>query len=216
VFAWYGALNGITLATVKALSPGVPDFYQGHLAIELSLVDPDNRRAVAFDHRHALLAQAKEVAAAPDRRAALREMLDHAPDGRAKFWATWRALQLRRAHEAMLRAADYTPLDVRGKRAQHVIAFARSDGSQWVVVVAARLFASLGLRVGEAPVGPVWGDTRIVCPEGLRARLAQPGCQLECAVSGQRRAAEEDTLSVAQLLGSFPVAALQVVGGDVR
>ena len=57
--AWFGALNGLTMALLKCLSPGVPDIYQGHEAIELSLVDPDNRRAVDFQRRGALLDEAQ-------------------------------------------------------------------------------------------------------------------------------------------------------------
>ena len=36
--------------------PGVPDVYQGTELWEQSLVDPDNRRPVDFDHRAAVLA----------------------------------------------------------------------------------------------------------------------------------------------------------------
>jgi (1->4)-alpha-D-glucan 1-alpha-D-glucosylmutase len=71
LLGWYGALNGIAMATIKCLSPGVPDLYQGHETIELSLVDPDNRRPVDYVRRRALLAQAEELAALPERTAAL-------------------------------------------------------------------------------------------------------------------------------------------------
>jgi (1->4)-alpha-D-glucan 1-alpha-D-glucosylmutase len=56
-YAWFGALNGIALVAIKVLSPGVPDFYQGHEAIELSLVDPDNRRPVDYETRRRRLAR---------------------------------------------------------------------------------------------------------------------------------------------------------------
>ena len=36
---------------LKLTSPGVPDIYQGQELWEFSLVDPDNRRAVDYDHR---------------------------------------------------------------------------------------------------------------------------------------------------------------------
>ncbi len=59
-----GALNSITQLVLKAMQPGVPDFYQGTETWDLSLVDPDNRRAVDFASRRALLAGDTE--AAPD------------------------------------------------------------------------------------------------------------------------------------------------------
>jgi (1->4)-alpha-D-glucan 1-alpha-D-glucosylmutase len=203
VFAWYGALNSITLATLKTLSPGVPDFYQGHEAIELSLVDPDNRRAVDFERRRVLLAEMQAIAGTAERSAALRGLVAQAVDGRAKFCATWAALQLRRTHETALRGADYVPLEVRGTKAQHALAFARREGAQWVVVVGARLCASFGLRVGEAPIGDAWGDTVIVWPTDE----AEPPA-LHDAISGRQHVLQGGTLPLAALLRDFSVAAL--------
>ncbi len=153
LFAWYGALNSITLAALKCLSPGVPDFYQGHAAIELSLMDPDNRRPVDHALRRALLQRAEASCQLADRPAELRELLSRAADGEAKFRVTWAALQLRREHAAMLRDAEYLPLALTGERAAHVVAFARRQALRWIVVVAPRLYASLGLAVGQPPIG---------------------------------------------------------------
>ena len=208
VFAWYGALNGMTIGTFKALSPGVPDFYQGCEAIELALVDPDNRRPVDYPRRSELLAAAQQIVDASDRSGTLRDWLQHAPDGRAKFWATWRALQVRREHAGMLGSADYVPLEVRGERAQHVVAFARHDGQQWLVVVGARLFAGLGLEVGELPIGAVWGDTAIVLPQTPGdAASSLPG-SFKDAMSGLAHTPADGVLPVAKLFSDLPVAVL--------
>ena len=40
---------------LKLTVPGVPDIYQGDELLRLSLVDPDNRRAVDWDERRAAL-----------------------------------------------------------------------------------------------------------------------------------------------------------------
>jgi (1->4)-alpha-D-glucan 1-alpha-D-glucosylmutase len=177
---------------------------QGCEAIELMLVDPDNRRAVDFERRQAWLATAQALAASDDRRSALRELLQHGADGRAKFWATWRVLQLRASHAPVLRDGAYLPLEVRGDKARHVLAFARHDGQRWVVAVVTRLAASMGLAVGEAPVADHWGDTCLVWPDSAAARPTA----LVCAISGQRHAWLDETLSLAQVLRDFPVAAL--------
>ena len=46
--ALLGALNSLSQITLKAMMPGVPDFYQGTEFWDLSMVDPDNRRPVDF------------------------------------------------------------------------------------------------------------------------------------------------------------------------
>jgi len=208
VIAWYGALNGLSLAALKSLSPGVPDYYQGHELIELSLVDPDNRRPVDFGLRRGLIDEASSLLLRADRDVVLRQWLTHAVDGRAKFWVTWRTLQLRRQHEALLHSAEYLPLEVRGKHAQHVVAFARHSGDAWLMVIAARLYASLGRPVGEPPLGADWGDTAVVWPAAECASAAARQPWLEDAISGQRHAVRAGTLPLSEVLSAFPVAAL--------
>ena len=103
----------------------------------------------------------------------------------------------------MLGRAEYLPLEARGERARHVVAFARRDGAQWVIVVATRLFAWLGLRAGEAPVGAVWGDTAIELPAGDAALPA--GTRLVDVMSGSdacgRRARPAARIVAARLPG---------------
>jgi len=204
--AWYGALNGLTLAAVKGLSPGVPDYYQGHETIELALVDPDNRRPVDYAHRHALLQQALTVDKLPKRTAALREWLDQAPDGRAKFWVTRCVLRIRKSMDMLYRHPTYVPLEVHGARAQHLIAFAVHDGNRCVMAVAGRLYASLGLAVGVAPVGATWDDTEVGWPLS-EPHGARP-VDLEDQITGQR-CGPGPRWPVADLLRDFPVATLQ-------
>ena len=214
IIAWFGALNSLTLALVKTLSPGVPDFYQGHELIELSLVDPDNRRAVDFERRRHGLAEAQRLQALPDaaaRLAVLRDWVAHAPDGRAKLWVTWRALQLRRSHETLLRHAEYLPLELRGSRARHALAFARRDGDRWILVVAARLLAGFERPCGVLPAAADWGDTALVLPAAAGAPW-QCGPGLEDALTGLRHTPTDGTLLLAQVLTEFPVAALSGAG----
>ncbi len=204
-FAWHGAFNSITMALVKTLSPGVPDFYQGCELVDLSMVDPDNRRPVDFQHRRALLAGLHGLADQPERGAALQALLAQASDGRAKLWAIWRALQWRASHAAMLQTADYTPLEVTGDRAHHVIAFVRRSGPGALVVIATRLFASLGLQPGQLPIGAVWGNTRVLWPAGT----ALPAGGFVDAIGGGQQAPDASgAWALAQVLADFPVAAL--------
>jgi (1->4)-alpha-D-glucan 1-alpha-D-glucosylmutase len=49
--AWLGMLNSLSQTLIKLTSPGVPDIYQGNELWDFSLVDPDNRRPVDYEHR---------------------------------------------------------------------------------------------------------------------------------------------------------------------
>ncbi len=174
LFAWYGALGGLSMVLVKLLSPGVPDIYQGHEAITLSLVDPDNRRPVDYALRQQWLVDAQAVAAQADPSAALQDWLLHAVDGRAKFWTTWRLLQLRQAHVPVFQQGQYLPLEVRGPRAAHVVAFARLHAGQWVVAVATRLHASMDMDPGVPPIGNRWEGTELLLPAGGHGGMGLP------------------------------------------
>ena len=67
-------LNSLSMALVKFTAPGIPDVYQGNEQVDLSLVDPDNRRPVDFDHRRGVLA-AIQVAFEADRESLIGDML---------------------------------------------------------------------------------------------------------------------------------------------
>ena len=166
VLAHFGTLNSLSTTLLKFTSPGVPDLYQGHETINLTLVDPDNRRPVDFaslDQRLGSLetlgpAQLPTLMAAPE-------------DGRAKLWITWRLLALRRERPALFRDGDYAALMVSGTYATHVVAFARRHNGTLLVVIAGRLFARL---LGEAMLPPLgesaWADTKVAInlPDGTR------------------------------------------------
>ena len=120
---------------LKLTVPGVPDVYQGDELIDLSLVDPDNRRPVDWDERRAALA-ALQDGAEPT-----RETL--------KLHVIARALQLRgRRPEVFAAGGAYTPIEA----GPDVVAFSRGDDAAVVVVVALRGGAE-GVTI-DLPDGP--------------------------------------------------------------
>ncbi|MGJ4994052.1 malto-oligosyltrehalose synthase [Bradyrhizobium sp. HKCCYLS3077] len=131
--ALLGAVNSLTQVTLKATMPGVPDFYQGTEFWDLSMVDPDNRRPVDFAARE----QALRESEAPDWAA----LADHWPDGRIKLAWTRQLIKLRNEMPSMFTDGAYEPLEVSGRHADHIIAFARRRGREAVIVVAARTLA---------------------------------------------------------------------------
>jgi (1->4)-alpha-D-glucan 1-alpha-D-glucosylmutase len=124
---------------VQLTMPGVPDVYQGTELVDLSLVDPDNRRPVDYQQRIARLKRLDE-GAKPD------DLADE------KMLVTSRALRLRRQYPEAF-AGSYTPLPTSNG---HAVAFARGEA---VITVATRLPAALH-RLGG------WGDSTVVLPGG--------------------------------------------------
>jgi len=100
---------------VQLTMPGVPDVYQGCERVDLSLVDPDNRRDVDFAVRRARLAHL-DAGGAP---------VDLADE---KLLVTARALRLRRSHPDWFAGehAVYLPL---ATTTGNVLAFGRGRGT---------------------------------------------------------------------------------------
>ncbi len=171
--AFYGQQNALAQTLLKLASPGVPDIYQGTELWDFSLVDPDNRHPVDYEHRRALLADLRERADCPDCGgvALARELLETGDDGCVKLFITARMLDFRRAHDALFANGDYVPLDATGAKADHVCAFARTNGDETVIAVAPRLI--IGLTDGEErpPLGEqVWGETWLPLPAEYAGR----------------------------------------------
>ncbi|MEV6411499.1 malto-oligosyltrehalose synthase [Kribbella sp. NPDC051718] len=124
---------------VQLTMPGVPDVYQGTELVDLSLVDPDNRRPVDYSVRLDRLARL-DAGARPH---GLSE---------EKLLVTAKALRLRRQNPEAF-AGSYKPLPT---SSGHAVAFCRGDS---VVTIATRLPVALH-RLGG------WGDSMVVLPDG--------------------------------------------------
>jgi (1->4)-alpha-D-glucan 1-alpha-D-glucosylmutase len=161
--AYYGALNSLAQVLLKITSPGVPDLYQGTELWDFSLVEPDNRRPVDFHKRSQLLDELKRQEAGDPLRL-IQELSAAWHDGRIKMWLTRKALAFRKAHPDLFQDGAYLPLRVSGERKEHVVAFARHQGRNWVLVAVPRLVAGL-VAPGRLPVGRrTWKDTAIALP----------------------------------------------------
>jgi (1->4)-alpha-D-glucan 1-alpha-D-glucosylmutase len=122
---------------LKLTSPGVPDVYQGDELLDLSLVDPDNRRPVDWRARRAALEHLR----------AGREPRDQ---GERKLQLIVAALALRaRRPEAFDERGGYEPVDVAGGA---VCAFVR--GEAVLVVAPVRAWEAAELRLPASFHGP--------------------------------------------------------------
>jgi (1->4)-alpha-D-glucan 1-alpha-D-glucosylmutase len=146
-----GRINSLAQTLIKHTAPGVPDLYQGTELWDLSLVDPDNRRAVDYDRCRGFF---NEIRTMMGENVASRVM-ERMDDGLPKMWVIHQALQLRRDRPEMFSAdAVYTPLVVSGAKVDNVIAYMRGNAIATIV-------PRLTMKVMDA-----WRDTTVVLPEG--------------------------------------------------
>jgi (1->4)-alpha-D-glucan 1-alpha-D-glucosylmutase len=126
---------------VQLTMPGVPDIYQGSETVDLSLVDPDNRRPVDYAARGKRLAELDTGKLPAD--------LDD-----EKLLVVSRALRVRREHPDWFGAdASYEPIRT---SSEHGVAYARGGRA---ITVVTRLAATLERAGG-------WGDPTVTLPSG--------------------------------------------------
>jgi (1->4)-alpha-D-glucan 1-alpha-D-glucosylmutase len=173
-----GRSNSLGLKLLQLTGPGVPDVYQGTELWDLSLVDPDNRRPVDYSLRRGILATIDEGEVPP---------IDDS--GAAKLLVTASALRLRRDRPDLFGA--YTPLEVSGPAADHLVAVDYGGA----IALATRL------PLGLASAGG-WRDTTVRIPSRAYVDV----------LTGRGVDGVEE---VAQLLDVFPVALLAPVDDSI-
>ena len=194
-------VNSLSQVVLKLGSPGVPDFYQGTELWDLSLVDPDNRRPVDFDRRRDTL---PALSTGEDPGA----LLGSWQDGRIKLFVTHRGLQARRALPHVFVGGDYHPLVVETSVPADAVAFARTSGSDAVLVVAPRLCAALPGAGPEFPLGGErWKTSRVLLPHDLRDRTFRDvftGAEVKPVIT-----ADQGWFFLGQAFQTLPVAMLK-------
>jgi (1->4)-alpha-D-glucan 1-alpha-D-glucosylmutase len=198
VVAPAGAVNSLAALTMRVLTAGVPDVYQGTETWCLSLVDPDNRAPVDFDRlERDLLNYADE---GPGRRGQLADLVKHWRSGTVKMWLLRELLKIRRG---FLRASggDYGIglLSVTGERSENIVAVMLAGGDRRLAVVVPRYPGALltrrdGITLAKVP----WGDTCVMLPKADRVVDLLSGRYL----SDRRRATPRE------LFEDLPVAVL--------
>jgi (1->4)-alpha-D-glucan 1-alpha-D-glucosylmutase len=172
-----GRVNSLAQTLLKCTSPGVPDLYQGSELWDHRLVDPDNRGPVDFDERRRLLEEMQTLT--------VEDVLARMDSGMPKLWTIQKALETRIKHADCFSAeGGYTPVEVRGEKRCHAVAFLRGDR---VATVAQRLSIS---------VADGWGDTSLTLPEGRWRNVLTTDV------------VEGGAVAIAALLARFPVALL--------
>ncbi|POP46405.1 malto-oligosyltrehalose synthase [Superficieibacter electus] len=151
-----GLINSLTQAVIKLTAPGVPDIYQGSETLNFSLVDPDNRREPDFAQLERLLAEDEPFAAPTE---------ESWRSGQLKQHVTARLLHLRQDKPSLFREGAYLPLEATGRREENVLAFARADREEALIVISPRL--AFDEHHDSLTHHPRWADTTIMLPERL-------------------------------------------------
>jgi (1->4)-alpha-D-glucan 1-alpha-D-glucosylmutase len=210
-----GMMNSLAQLVLKLASPGVPDFYQGTELWDLSLVDPDNRRAVDFAARQRLLLGLRplldRIAEGHTVVGEVQDLLANWDDGRIKLLVTSCGLRFRRAHAALMLAGAYTPLAVDGPGTDHVVAFARHDESGILLAVAPRLIVPLVTAERPLPLGAdAWGASHILLPPEVSAARYR---HLITGESCESVGSDRSLLPIAAVFRTCPVALLWRAAG---
>lgn len=146
--ATLAAWESVSQIALKLMSPGVVDTYQGGELWNLSLVDPDNRRAVDYDTRRQRLDSLTKHVVDPHlsfekRSRAIAEVCHSWWTGDVKLLYVAQGLRLREQQHDLLLRGSYRPLNAEGDNAEHLVAFAREYRGKILLTIAARWFFSL-------------------------------------------------------------------------
>jgi (1->4)-alpha-D-glucan 1-alpha-D-glucosylmutase len=147
---WSANVIGQTILRLTA--GGVPDTYRGTELVDLSLVDPDNRRPVDWNRRRDLLGALEGQGQDAD----LIRAWNVGDLDRAKLLTIYRLCHLRREWpDAFGPDAPHRPLPVAGPNADRLMAYGRGDR---VAVLVTRLPATTDAGA--------WQATTVVLPAG--------------------------------------------------
>lgn len=142
--------NSLVQTVLKFCVPGTPDMYQGCETLDLSLVDPDNRRPVDYDLRRQLLTRPEG-------------------DDGTKMALVGKLLALRTEGADLFAHSAYDPLTVTGLRASHVLAFNRPYRHRTLFCAVQIRCGRIMVEEGGQPPASWWEDTRI---EGYDSSVA--------------------------------------------
>ncbi|MBS0201551.1 MAG: malto-oligosyltrehalose synthase [Planctomycetes bacterium] len=208
-----GQCNALGQVALKLLSPGVPDIYQGQELWDFSLVDPDNRRPVDFSLRQRYLAEIRhwDELTAEDRSSRAISLGRSLTDPRLKLLVTYRLLTLRRLNSDLFFDGEYVPLETKGPKQQHIVAFGwrpTADSALEVVAVIPRQVVTLISDRSAADQSlwemDAWKETEVV----LSPNTSGP---YRCVFTERTHAPQLDGLPVSTLLDAFPLSVLQRV-----
>jgi (1->4)-alpha-D-glucan 1-alpha-D-glucosylmutase len=146
-----GWAKSLAQTMLRYTLPGVPDLYQGSEVWDLSLVDPDNRRAVDYGRLAKQLDRGDvDWHAGGEKQALIRALL-----------------ALRRDQPALFEEGELRFHPLEGSRQKDAIAFERTLGDRRLLVACAIRCSPPCIERGMPEPSSAWWDgTRILLPDG--------------------------------------------------
>lgn len=127
---YLGGLNSLSQTILKFMAPGVPDTYQGSESLNLSFVDPDNRRPVDFRSLFERLENVYSNRPIFD----LKNILN----GDLKLFLTSKLLSLRSDFSPYFINGRYRPLEFEGKNSGSLFGFSYTLGDRIMLIMVSR------------------------------------------------------------------------------
>jgi (1->4)-alpha-D-glucan 1-alpha-D-glucosylmutase len=183
-------IYSIAQAVLKITAPGIPDIYQGCELLDLSYVDPDNRRPVDYELRKDFLEKIVQNGQADN-----PWLNEHMHEGTMKFFATMKCLKFRRNNALLFSEGAYQPLAISGSGGL-AFAFARHHHDKWCMVI-----LPFGLGAKNDSDATVYTEIFISLP-------ANSPREWRNILTDEPIVVQDDRIVVSDILKFFPVAVL--------
>ncbi|SOD14094.1 malto-oligosyltrehalose synthase [Pedobacter xixiisoli] len=201
-FIKIGKLNSLSSLVLKHTLPGIPDTYQGTEFFDLSMVDPDNRRAIDYHARHKSLQNLKN-------RPLSSSLQSEVISDDAKLHLLKTLLQLRQQHRELFAKGDYHALGIGGNETSKIIAYARHYRQQWLLVVVPIL--NCNKSGSKEPFRQVnWTEIELSLPKQLVQAQLKVTNSLTGQIISNLETDQNGKISLEKLLDGLPVAIYQI------
>ncbi|MCL4452112.1 MAG: malto-oligosyltrehalose synthase [Candidatus Thermoplasmatota archaeon] len=186
---YLGGLNSLSQTVIKFMAPGVPDTYQGSESLNLSFVDPDNRRPVDFKSISERLENIYSTMPALN--------LENICSGDLKLWITSKLLSIRSGFYSYFMNGSYNPLEFEGINSGSLFGFSYSLGDRIMLIIVSRHHQSILNGFSYEPE----------CWKGTKLRgLAQPVQNVKNLITGM----QANTIDLAEIMSEYPFAVVEV------
>ncbi len=174
----FGIVNSMAQTVLKFTCPGIPDVYQGCEFWDLSMVDPDNRRAVDYETRAASL---KKIVAG---KVSVGQLWKKRYSGNIKLWLTCLLFNERKNNSETFEKGEYIPLTIKGIYKENVMAFARQYSGNWYIIAIPLHLAQIS-KDSAKPTDINWEDTTVVLPNNAPRRWESLISQSKLELTGE-------------------------------
>lgn len=189
-----GIVNSFAQVILKFMVPGVPDIYQGCELWDLSMVDPDNRRAVDYKLRSKLLNEVVETNRFTD-------LWQDRYSGKMKLWLIHKLLTEKRLARDTFIYGRYIPLETKGVYKNKILAFARVHKDSYYIIALPLNILAIADEQKKDILDIDWKDTSIILPNNIPIEWEH--------IYSNEASKQTSSLAIKDLLADTPFAILK-------